>query len=1230
MIVAHEKCHLCGRVVNFVMDDEAVLLREAKCENCGASIRNSDTAGELLNYIHVSDGDLLSVQKRLANVRILNACSSGYIHEALKELPNYTCCEYFDEIASGEYQEGVLCVDLCDIPFPANTFDFVITEDVFEHIACYEKAMEEILRVLKVGGCHIFTVPLHENKKTESRAGKRPVYHDDPVRPEDGTLVITDWGEDIKEIVEKYGYRVQVKNVHSFYGKEDVTDIDCDYKEYLKNAKHLEKYLKYNSVVVVAEKVSENIDLGVANIKPKTAEVVALNKTIRDKNEKIRALNDDNEMRGKHIVELDKELQAAGKRISTLQAEDEKKNQHIWDLDKHVDELGSRIRDLDRINEQLNRQNSQLNGQNQELSRQNDRLSEKNQELSFRNGELCSQNQELSHRNDELNSQNKGLSYRNDELNNLNQKLNDQNRELARQYSEANQHELLQDQQIIKQEEQIADLRQTVLNKEGHIELLLEVERRYEHEKTTHAYKFAMRLQRIGNAILPINSRRRFFARIIFNVFRHPRLMVRVINPKRIRNYMKYMRLEGMEGVKRRYEEAVDIERMHADPSSPLDIDLEQVDNVSSTEKDTINNYNRMAFPLFMRPTVSIIIPVYNEFTYTYNCLKSILKNSGDVAYEVLIADDCSTDVTREVEKVAKNVRLITTEENVGFLRNCNHAAQYVRGKYILFLNNDTQVQDNWLKPLVDLIERDDKIGMVGSKLVYPDGYLQEAGGIVWNDASAWNYGNRQSPEDPEYSYVKEVDYISGAAIMIKRALWEEVGGFDERFAPAYCEDSDLAFEVRKRGYKVMYQPLSVVVHFEGVSNGTDIESGLKSYQVINQQKFRDKWQEELKDHFPNAETVFCARDRSREKKVLLMIDHYVPQYDKDAGSRTVFQYLRMFVHKGYHVKFIGDNFYRHEPYTTTLQQMGIEVLYGPYYANHWKEWVQENSEFIDYVFLNRPHIAVNYIDYIREHTKAKIIYYGHDLHFLREMRQYELTKDKKVLETSEDWKQKELTLMRKADVVYYPSYVEVQEIARVDASIRAKAITAYIFENVVSEQYCFDKRKDIMFVGGFTHTPNIDAVLWFAKEILPRLLTKLPDITLYIIGSNAPLEIQNLANTNIVVKGFVSDEELEQFYHNCRISVVPLRFGAGIKGKVIEAMRYGMPVLTTLTGAEGIKGAEKILSIEDDAQTMAEKLAQLYNDETELKRMSMESVAYIQTHFSEDNAWETIEEDFN
>ena len=1169
MKVVNEKCHLCGKTADFVIDDKAVLLREAKCECCGASIRNSDVAGEILRYIHAPDEALESAADKFAGVRILNACSSGYIHDALKGLDEYTCCEYFDGILSGEYADGVLCVDLCDIPFPPNTFDLVITEDVFEHIAGYEKAMEEILRVLKVGGSHIFTVPIHENKKTESREGKRPVYHGDPVRPDDGSLVITDWGEDIKEIVEEYGYSVEVEKIHSFYKAEEITDVDKDYAEYSKNIKQLDQYLKYNSIVIVATKKEEGRNYKATYIHPKSAEIVSLNKTIRIKNDMIRALSDDNKARGKHIVKLDTELEAAGKRIVELQEDDEKKNKHIKTLDSQIDGLNQKSNELNQEIDRINQQNSELNHQNYELNQQN--------------YELYQQNRELGQHNNQL-----------------------------------NEHILNLNQQVQAQDEQIEELKQTVLNKEGHIELLLEVERTYEHEKTTHAYKFAKKLQRAGNWLLPLNSRRRFFARIIYNIFRHPKLMFHVINPKRIKNYLKYMRLEGMEGVKKRYEEAVDVERMQMDPASRLDVELEQIDHSSQSEHKTAGDYDKIVFHKCTRPTVSIIIPVYNEFDYTYSCLKSILKNSGDVAYEIVIADDCSTDVTKEIEKIAENVRLITTKENVGFLLNCNNAAQYAKGKYILFLNNDTQVQENWLEPLVSLIEQDEKIGMVGSKLVYPDGFLQEAGGIVWQDASAWNYGNRKSPEDPEYNYVKEADYISGAAIMIRRKLWEEIGGFDERFAPAYYEDTDLAFEVRKKNYKVLYQPLSVVVHFEGISNGTDVESGLKQYQQVNYQKFYDKWKDILQsEHEPNGVNVFTAKDRSNHKKHILVVDHYVPHHDQDAGGKCTYMYLKLFVKMGFQVTFIGDNFYKHEPYTTELNQMGIEVLYGNFYYHNWQQWLKENSHYFDYIYLQRPHIAVKYIDLVRHHSDAKILYFAHDLHHIREYREYEMTKDPEKLASSERWKEIEYDLFDKADVGHVVGSYEQEIMQKAFSDKPIRNIPLYIYDNILTDIIKdFSERHDLLYVGGFGHPPNVDAVLWFAREVFPGVLERYPNIKWHVVGGKVPKEIKELESENIIIEGFVPDETLEKLYRACRMAVVPLRFGAGVKGKVVEAAYFQIPLVTTSIGAEGLKLEDQSMLVEDDSVKMAELICGLYQDYDRLRAMSDAGIKFIEKYF--------------
>ena len=294
--------------------------------------------------------------------------------------------------------------------------------------------------------------------------------------------------------------------------------------------------------------------------------------------------------------------------------------------------------------------------------------------------------------------------------------------------------------------------------------------------------------------------------------------------------------------------------------------------------------HGKLVFPKEENPKVSIIIPVYNQIHYTYACLVSILEYTKDVSYEVIIADDVSMDATLEIRKFTENLVICRNDSNQGFLKNCNRAAKQARGQYIMFLNNDTKVTENWLSSLVTLIESDDSIGMVGSKLVYPDGRLQEAGGILWSDGSGWNYGRLDDPDKAEYNYVKDVDYISGAAILLSNDLWKQIGGFDTRFAPAYCEDSDLAFEVRKAGYRVVYQPLSRVIHFEGISNGTDVEgTGLKRYQVENSKKLRQKWADEFAKQCENNgnPNPFRARERSMGKKVILVIDHYVPTYDR-------------------------------------------------------------------------------------------------------------------------------------------------------------------------------------------------------------------------------------------------------------------------------------------------------------------------------------------------------------
>ena len=322
-----------------------------------------------------------------------------------------------------------------------------------------------------------------------------------------------------------------------------------------------------------------------------------------------------------------------------------------------------------------------------------------------------------------------------------------------------------------------------------------------------------------------------------------------------------------------------------------------------------------LVFPKREHPIVSILVPVSKQIDYPYACLKSVLTHSGDVSYEVILADDASTDATKDIERKIKNIVVVRNETNLRFLRNCNNAARRARGKYLLFLNNDTQVQPDWLAPLCAVLDDDPSAGATGGMLIYPDGRLQEAGGIIWRDASGANYGHGDNPALSDYNYRKEVDYISGASLMVRKSLWDRLGGFDDRFSPAYYEDTDLCFSIRALGFKVVYQPLSRVVHFEGVSNGTDLSSGQKRHQVENQVKFREKWKDVLdREHFEPGQDEFLARDRGGGKRRLFVLDHLVPAYDADAGGRCTWRYLKLFLEKGFRITFLADNFHDTQP----------------------------------------------------------------------------------------------------------------------------------------------------------------------------------------------------------------------------------------------------------------------------------------------------------------------------
>jgi GT2 family glycosyltransferase len=592
-------------------------------------------------------------------------------------------------------------------------------------------------------------------------------------------------------------------------------------------------------------------------------------------------------------------------------------------------------------------------------------------------------------------------------------------------------------------------------------------------------------------------------------------------------------------------------------------------------------------------PDVSIVIPVYGQMDLTARCLEAIrITVPASIAYEVIVVDDASPDATAAMLDAVRGIRVITNEQNLGYLRSCNVGAAAARAPFLVLLNNDTEPRGAWLSELLGTARADPTIGMVGAKLLDADDVISEAGAIIWSDGDGWNYGRGALKDRHEYNWVRDVDYASAACVLVRRDLWQEAGGFDERYAPAYYEDADLAFTARELGYRVVYQPLAEIVHLEGATHGTDEHVGAKRNQVINRAKFVEKWQPRLGEQRKNdAQNVLLA-SRRRAHPEVLYVDAGILTPDRDAGSGRALHVLRALQRLGCTVTFLAENGDVASGHARALQQLGIELLVG---AGDLHRFLSAVGPELDLCILSRPEIAARFLPQVRALAPdAKVAFDTVDLHFVREERRAGVQGDAQALTSSRAYREIELALARATDIVVTATEDDARTLAHEVTCARTLVIPTV--HEVQRPGPSFEGRGGLLFVGGFHHPPNVDAVEWFVAEVMPLLRVSLPGVMLSVVGSDPPDEIEDLATDDVEILGWVPD--LAPVYAAARLSVAPLRYGSGMKGKIGESLSYGLPVVTTSIGNEGTGLVhDQELLVADDAEAFAAAAVRAYSD---------------------------------
>jgi glycosyltransferase involved in cell wall biosynthesis len=348
----------------------------------------------------------------------------------------------------------------------------------------------------------------------------------------------------------------------------------------------------------------------------------------------------------------------------------------------------------------------------------------------------------------------------------------------------------------------------------------------------------------------------------------------------------------------------------------------------------------------------------------------------------------------------------------------------------------------------------------------------------------------------------------------------------------------------------------------------------------------------------------------------------FVPEPDIDAGSRGNLAFLRDLLTLGYSVTFLQTNRRINPAYAPLLADIGVGLLSYP--EKYAKRWLKKHAGSFGCVVFSRPENAEKYLPLFKQFSKAKTILYGHDIHFQRLSRQAQATGQAQFDHKALAMEKMERSLWNSVDLALYFSQEEVDLIKALEPAANVDWVIPYCWDDFAGRTTP-PKSLQLLFMGGFAHSPNIDAAMWLVKDIFPLLLELNSKVELVLAGSNPTAEVLALAGPNIKVTGYVTDTALAELYQTARVAVIPLRFGAGVKLKVVEAFHAGLPVVTTPTGIQGLPALEGIVTSTMEPHVFAQVVADLLtNDHLWLEKSRQQSY-YVQRNFSKQSHFESV-----